>query len=70
MNLAANLSVDPGGDWNANGWTLIGGFLPADGIAALRREADRLCQDQTLFGTRGAVPKSATRNDRLDPVID
>lgn len=70
MNLAAGFSVDPSREWHANGWVLISGFLQADEVAELRREAERLCADESLFGERGAVPRSATRGDRLDPVID
>lgn len=57
-------------DWQAKGWALVQGFLGPDEVDLLRREADRLWADQSLFGLRGAVPNSATRSDRLDPVID
>jgi len=70
MNLAANIGVEPGGNWDRDGWALVSGFLGASEVAELRREADRLCENEALFGARGAVPNSATRSDRLDPVID
>jgi ectoine hydroxylase len=70
MNLAAKVDRMPSDDWDANGWALIGGFLSPGEVEALRQEADRLCADQALFDARGAVPNSATRSDRLDPVID
>lgn len=70
MNPATRPSVERGGDWGANGWALIGGFLSADEVAALRREAERLCENEGLFDLRGAIPNSVARNDRLDPVID
>jgi ectoine hydroxylase len=70
MNLAAKVDRMPSDDWDANGWALIGGFLSPGEVEALRQEADRLCDNQALFDARGAVPNSATRSDRLDPVID
>lgn len=70
MNAAAKLNMLPHDDWVANGWALVTGFLGDDEIAALRQEADRLCGNQALFEGRGAIPNSATRSDRLDPVID
>ena len=70
MTMMAKLDGVPSEDWDANGWALIPGFLGADEVAALREDAERLCAEPTLFGARGAVPKSATRSDRLDPVID
>lgn len=57
-------------DLKAKGWALLAGFLTPNELADLRREADRLWADPALFDTRGAVPNSAKRNDRLDPVID
>src|SRR5687768_827454 len=57
-------------DWARRGWPLVAGFVDADEVEKLRREAERLWADQKLFGERGAVPNSATRGDRLDPVID
>ena len=64
--------IDPATDcdWVSKGWSLLPGFLDQDQLALLWREADRLWADQSLFGLRGAVPNSATRSDRLDPVID
>ena len=70
MNLAAKSDRMPGDDWAANGWALLGGFLGPDEVAELRQEAELLCADKALFAARGAVPNSATRSDRLDPVID
>ena len=70
MSVAAKCNVAPNDDWDANGWALVSGFLEVDEVAALRMEADRLCEDQALFQERGSVPNSATRSDRLDPVID
>jgi ectoine hydroxylase-related dioxygenase (phytanoyl-CoA dioxygenase family) len=57
-------------DWEEKGWELIPAFLESAEVEALAHEADRLWADQALFGIRGAVPNSATRSDRLDPVID
>ena len=36
----------------------------------LRRECERLMEQQALFDQRGMVPASPRRSDRLDPVID
>lgn len=69
MNLASRIQSMPD-DWATKGWALVHAFLGGDELARLREEADRLWADQTLFGSRGAVPNSATRSDRLDPVID
>lgn len=69
MNVTANISLARG-DWHRDGWLLVPGFLGTDEVEALRQEANRLWQDQSLFRERGAVPNSATRSDRLDPVID
>ena len=46
------------------------GFLSSSDLASLRAEADRLWELKALFETRGAVPNSPERSDRLDPVID
>ena len=70
MSSAASRIAEQGDDWSTNGWALLAGFLGADELGELRREAERLCDDQSLFGARGAVPNSAGRSDRLDPVID
>lgn len=70
MNVAATIDAAPGADWEANGWELIPGFLEPDEIALLQAESDRLCGNIALFDERGAVPNSAARSDRLDPVID
>lgn len=70
MSVAARIDPPAKPDWESKGWTLISGFLDQDELELLRAEADRLWADQTLFGVRGAVPNSATRSDRLDPVID
>lgn len=70
MNRIARVDMVPNDHWNTYGWALVTGFLKADEVAALRQEADRLCENQALFEARGFVPNSATRSDRLDPVID
>lgn len=57
-------------DFERDGWALVSGFLDDGDLARFREEAKRLWADQTHFGERGAVPNSATRNDRLDPVVD
>lgn len=57
-------------DFHSNGWTLVDRFLEEQQVASLRREADRLVDNQALFAERGAVPMSKSRSDRLDPVID
>ncbi len=57
-------------DWNSNGWALVPAFLGPEEVAALRREAERLCAARELFDRRGSIPNSTTRSDRLDPVID
>lgn len=56
--------------WERDGWTLVSGFLAEEELGVLRLEADRLWARQDLFAQRGAVLNSATRSDRLDPVID
>lgn len=68
MNLA--MRAGSAGNWDNDGWALIPSFLGAGELGALQDEADRLWADQSLFGSRGRVPNSATRSDRLDPVID
>jgi ectoine hydroxylase-related dioxygenase (phytanoyl-CoA dioxygenase family) len=70
MNVAARIYATSLGDWSAKGWRLVPGFLAPAQLAALRREAERLWDSRQLFGERGAIPQSATRSDRLDPVID
>ena len=70
MNVAAKVEAALDGGWEANGWALFPGFLDSDDLSKLRAEADRLLEDQALFQQRGSVPNSATRSDRLDPVID
>jgi ectoine hydroxylase-related dioxygenase (phytanoyl-CoA dioxygenase family) len=70
MSAAARIDPPADSDWETRGWTLVSEFLNPDQIEALRGEAERLWADPRLFGLRGAVPNSVTRNDRLDPVID
>lgn len=70
MNPTPNRRIEPSDGWDANGWALIPGFLAPDEVEALREEAERLCTNRALFDERGAIPNSATRSDRLDPVID
>ncbi len=70
MNQPARIAAPTVVSWEEEGWALIPGFLGADELASLRTEADRLLRDPQLFAQRGAVPNSATRADRLDPVID
>ena len=70
MNIAATIEARPSGDWESKGWALIPGFLSADQLVALRREAGILLGNPALFDERGSVPNSAQRSDRLDPVID
>jgi hypothetical protein len=70
MSVAARVDPPAGSDWESKGWTLVTGFLDANEVELLRREAERLWADPSLFGVRGAVPNSATRSDRLDPVVD
>lgn len=57
-------------DWQGDGWLVVPNFLSMQELDELRGEADRLMQDDGLFRKRGAVPNSATRSDRLDPVVD
>lgn len=70
MSAAAGIDAISMASWSTNGWALIPGLLGAGELELLRDEADRLWADQSLFGSRGRVPNSATRADRLDPVID
>lgn len=70
MNIAARLGALRSGDWEHKGWALVPAFISTAELDALRTEADRLFADRALFDERGAVPNSARRNDRLDPVID
>lgn len=70
MTLAARAEGASLHDWRSKGWALLPGFLDVAELAELRREADRLWADRSLFEARGAVPNSPTRQDRLDPVID
>jgi hypothetical protein len=70
MNAEIRLDAERQTSWESCGWALIPGFLGADEIAMLCREADRLLQRRHLFEQRGTVPFSPTRGDRLDPVID
>lgn len=70
MSVSARKDLAAESDWASDGWALVPGFLAPDQLQAMRHEADRLWADQSLFGVRGAVPNSATRSDRLDPVID
>ena len=70
VNLPAHVEATLPDSWRQNGWLLVPGFLDSSELEALRSEADRLWSDQSLFKSRGAVPNSAHRNDRLDPVID
>jgi len=70
MKPAAQIDATSPDSWETNGWSLVPAFLGSAELERLRDEADRLWSDQSLFGTRGAVPNSATRSDRLDPVID
>ena len=69
MSGAAGAAIAEGG-WDASGWALHPGFLPAEEVGELVREAERLTADPALSAGRGAVPNSATRSDRIDPVID
>lgn len=57
-------------EYRAKGWALINRFLGEAEVADLRREAERLVEDQALFVERGTIPMSMSRTDRLDPVID
>ena len=70
VNFPQRADEKPSRFWEENGWLLVPGFVNAAGLEKLRDEAERLWSDQNLFGSRGAVPNSATRSDRLDPVID
>lgn len=70
MSVAARTQLPANSDWEFKGWSLVSGFLGQGEVEVLRREAERLWADQSLFGIRGAVPNSASRSDRLDPVID
>ena len=70
MTIALRFEAALGDDWATNGWTVVEGFVGEAELAALREEADRLMQDEALFRERGAIPNSARRGDRLDPVID
>ncbi|QDP19211.1 phytanoyl-CoA dioxygenase family protein [Sphingomonas xanthus] len=56
--------------WEEDGWLLVPRFLELAQIRALSAEANRLAGEPQLFATRGTVPNSAQRSDRLDPVID
>lgn len=69
VNMASRIENVPD-DWSSKGWALVPAFLGSGELARLRVEAERLWADQSLYGSRGAVPNSATRSDRLDPVID
>ncbi len=69
MSVAAQGAGRPG-DWKRDGWLLIAQYLSEDERALLCAEADRLWAQPELFASRGAVPNSPTRNDRLEPVID
>jgi 2-aminoethylphosphonate dioxygenase len=70
MKPAAQTDATSHDSWETNVWAIIPSFLGSSELVTLRDEADRLWSDQGLFGVRGAVPNSATRSDRLDPVID
>ncbi len=70
MSTAARIASPANPDWESNGWALVPAFLDHRQLEQLRWEAERLWAERELFGVRGAVPNSATRNDRLDPVID
>jgi len=70
MNVVRHTGNPARDQWESKGWALVPDFVGADELAELRKEAARLWADQSLFGARGAVPKSATRSDRLDPVTD
>lgn len=70
VNLETRIDPPAHADWETKGWASVPGFLTDGELEGLRREADRLWADQSLFGQRGAVPNSVTRSDRLDPVID
>ena len=56
--------------WRSRGWTLVPAFLGEERLVRLRRECERLMEQQALFDQRGMVPASPRRSDRLDPVID
>lgn len=70
MNLAGRIDGAMSADWETKGWAVVRGFIGGDELEQLRCEANRLWADKSLFDRRGAVPNSATRGDRLDPVID
>jgi phytanoyl-CoA dioxygenase PhyH len=70
VNAANKVETSARDEFEAKGWAHLPNFVGADELAGLRDEADRLWADQALFASRGAVPNSPTRSDRLDPVID
>lgn len=70
MNAISPLGASDLQGWQSRGWALFPGIIGTDELARLRKEADRLWDDQGLFAARGSVPNSPTRSDRLDPFID
>jgi hypothetical protein len=70
MNAEVRIERAATDQWESEGWMQLPGFLGADELALLSREADRLLELKEYFDERGVVPFSPTRSDRLDPVID
>ena len=60
VNIAARPETTTPSFWKENGWLLVPRFLGATELDILRNEADRLWADQGLFGSRGAIPNSAS----------
>lgn len=52
------------------GWTIIPNAMSSQALARCDDECRRLEANPEMFGTRGSVPNSDTRLDRLDPVTD
>jgi hypothetical protein len=70
MNAEVKIELTATDHWSSHGWVFLPGFLGPDELGPLREEADRLIGRKEYFDTRGLVPFSPTRSDRLDPVID
>ena len=70
MNAEVRIERAATDQWESDGWMQLPGFLGADELALLSREADRLLELKEYFDERGVVPFSPTRSDRLDPVTD
>ena len=70
MNAEVRIERAATDQWESEGWMQLPGFLGADELALLSREADRLLELKEYFDERGVVPFSPTRSDRLDPVTD